>query len=653
MNRNFDNYTFKLVNKEFVVSENVKSSKTAQIELLTGEKVIQNVEFGYFEGNEIIDLSAHNNELILKNCLLENFPVLSGNLPDIELKQCIISNKEAIRINCKFTAGSNFSKSIFISPCIDFSSSKYSEFANFSDTAFKIENIAFGYSIFHEGVSFKNAIFTESIKDFEHTNVKNGEVNFTNVDFNGGNITFQDSKFSKERVNFTMARFGEGFKDFTRVNFGGNDIFFERTNFGDGNISFRSSNFGNGTKDFRRSEFGIGEKNFMHVNFGNGNVKFVSSTFKSGKITFRLAEFGKGDVDFHYSKFGKTDVFFERTKFNNGSLDFRGVELTKGKFNFNHIEFGDGDFIFEGLEQGKGIFYLKNSVFGRGFINFGEAMCNDIKFIIENVDFGYGSVSFQKSEFEEITLKGSQINSYFDFRVKKCEILDLSNTVINDVLDLSPTDSGINITTLYLQGVRLLGRIYLDWERSSVKELINNQNVSSHEKSEQFRILKENYRNMGLYEHEDLAYVEFKRMEAKAKLEDIKDKKFFSKIKALLLHWFELLIFDKMGHYATNPVRVLRSMGILYLIFSFIFLALEFIFPQNAEILSSLFSPDSPEVMSNIAKAFYHSAITFLTIGYGDYYPVGAIRILSAVEGFFGLFMMSYFTVAFVRKILR
>ncbi|MBN2891111.1 MAG: two pore domain potassium channel family protein [Bacteroidales bacterium] len=653
MNRNFDTYNFSIIDKKFDISEELYIEQTAILELISDNKIVEKLELGYFSGNEIIDFAIKNNALKLNNCLLDNFPELEGDFPEVKLIECFIINPIKIEFSCRFPSPTNFSKSFFVSPEVDFSACHFKGSANFTDTFLKTEKVNFSYCRFNNGLSFKNALFTESIKDFEHIILETGEINFTNVDFGGGNITFQDSKFSEDRVLFTLTNFGDGFVDFTRVKFNGNDVFFERTNFGKGNSSFRSADFGNGTVDFRRSEFGEGEHNFMHTNFGNGNIKFVSSVFDHGKITFRLAEFGNGDIDFHYSKFGNTDIFFERTKFNNGSLDFRGVELLKGKINFNHIEFGDGDFIFEGLEQAKGAFYLKNSVFGRGFINFEEARCKSVKFIIENVDFGYGSVSFRNSEFKDIILQGSQINSYFDFRVKSCEILDLSNTVIKDVLDLSPTDSGLNITTLYMQGVRLLGRIYLDWDRSSVKDLILRQEVSSYEKSEQFRVLKENYRNMGLYEYEDLAYVEFKRMQAKAKLETIKDQKFLKKIKALMLHWFELLIFDKMGHYATNPIRVLYSMGIVYLIFSFIFLFLEFLFPNNALILSSLFSPDSPEVMSNIAKAFYHSAITFLTIGYGDYYPVGAIRVLSAVEGFFGLFLMSYFTVAFVRKILR
>jgi len=59
------------------------------------------------------------------------------------------------------------------------------------------------------------------------------------------------------------------------------------------------------------------------------------------------------------------------------------------------------------------------------------------------------------------------------------------------------------------------------------------------------------------------------------------------------------------------------------------------------------------DLLGVIGRGFYHSGITFLTIGYGDFYPMGAVRWLSNVEGFVGVFLMSYFTVAFVRKILR
>jgi hypothetical protein len=52
--------------------------------------------------------------------------------------------------------------------------------------------------------------------------------------------------------------------------------------------------------------------------------------------------------------------------------------------------------------------------------------------------------------------------------------------------------------------------------------------------------------------------------------------------------------------------------------------------------------------------SIYHSVITFFTIGYGDSSPMGWLGLpLTGLEGFVGVFLMSLFTVSFVRKVLR
>jgi len=103
-----------------------------------------------------------------------------------------------------------------------------------------------------------------------------------------------------------------------------------------------------------------------------------------------------------------------------------------------------------------------------------------------------------------------------------------------------------------------------------------------------------------------------------------------------------------MGLYATSPLRVLISMFVVYAIFSVLYLLMPFFHIGN--IINSVGATDG---LTYLQTCFYHSAITFLTIGYGDYYPTGISRGISVVEGWMGLFLMSYFTVAFVRKILR
>ena len=73
--------------------------------------------------------------------------------------------------------------------------------------------------------------------------------------------------------------------------------------------------------------------------------------------------------------------------------------------------------------------------------------------------------------------------------------------------------------------------------------------------------------------------------------------------------------------------------------------------PSLGSVASAL--PASMDHHSEFWNSVYYSAITFCTVGYGDYFATGALKLLAALEGFSGIFLMSYFTVAFVRKILR
>jgi hypothetical protein len=83
------------------------------------------------------------------------------------------------------------------------------------------------------------------------------------------------------------------------------------------------------------------------------------------------------------------------------------------------------------------------------------------------------------------------------------------------------------------------------------------------------------------------------------------------------------------------------------------FFGLVYFFTDLLGLGKTISAVGNPDHLSKFLQSFYHSAITFFTIGYGDVYPLGFSRVVSGLEGFMGVFMMSYFTVAFVRKVLR
>jgi len=210
-------------------------------------------------------------------------------------------------------------------------------------------------------------------------------------------------------------------------------------------------------------------------------------------------------------------VSFERCEFGQGRVDFRTVEFGTGRVNFNRSQFGEGEVVFDECEMDAGKFSFKRATLRSGSFSFEDVMFENVDVSFERSSFGLEKVSFYKSWFQNLSLRFCHLDGFVDLRVKKCENIDLSNTIVRDIIDLNPYEFQAQVQTLYMAGMRLIGRLYIDWFRNQVKALINSQTESSHlVRAEQFRILKENFKNLGLYNSEDYAYVEFKRNESKA-----------------------------------------------------------------------------------------------------------------------------------------
>lgn len=487
-----------------------------------------------------------------------------------------------------------------------------------------------------KGFSAKNALFGGgSDLDFSNAVFEGEEFSMEDAWVSKGNISFESARFKTERSIFHNAHFPEAYLNFKNVSFESSEI------------SFKNCFFGKGEKDFQYLRIERGDLNFINADFSEGNVNFINSEFGKGMVSFKVARFGPGKVDFHFTTFKSSAVSFERTEFGDGRVDFRTVEFGSARVNFNRSIFGDGEVSFDECTMHGGKFSFKRAKFRNSNISFEELEFEKVDLSFERTIFGAGKLSFYKSICASLSLKFCPLNGYVDLRVRQCGFIDLSSTVARDIIDINPHEFRTDIRELSMAGMRLMGRIYIDWTVSGIKQSIYAQKDSSHRvKAEQFRILKENFQNLGHYGDEDKAYVEFKRNESKSELYDSVDKNRWNGLYQYPLYLFKLLLFDRAGLYATSPVRVLITMGTAFVLFSLVYLLL--IVFTSADIISTV-----DDQLSYVARAFYHSAITFLTIGYGDHYPFGSIRWVSSLEGFFGLFLMSYFTVAFVRKVLR
>jgi hypothetical protein len=486
------------------------------------------------------------------------------------------------------------------------------------------------------GFSAQTTFFEAKVcNDFSYISFADGDINFEGAHFASGKVIFNGSVFGMGNVIFSNTFFRDG------------NIEFTGTSYGEGDFLFKNAVVMNGIKDFQDIQFGNGEVSFANTEFNHGELLFINTRFNSGKFNFKVARIGGGKVDFHYSVFGNCEIMFERTEFGNSRVDFRTVDFGSGRINFNRSVFGNGEVNFEGASCKAGKIQFKKSEMGFGPKNFNLMEMEGTEISFERTEFGDGDVTFYGSKLHTISLKSCHLDHYFDLRLAKAELLDISDTIVRDIIDLEPYDFPIDIKVLDMSGMRLVGKIFLDWKHNKCKYLIINQEGTTlRQKAEQFRVLKENFSGTGKYSDEDEAYVMFKRYEAKSWLTEQEEKGGLIKVLSYIPHFFKWLVFDAMGSYATNPARVLISMACGYLLFSVIYILL--IQFTASDIISA-----TSDQLGVVARSFYHSAITFFTIGYGDHYPHKAIRVFSAIEGFTGVFLMSYFTVAFVRKVLR
>jgi len=363
------------------------------------------------------------------------------------------------------------------------------------------------------------------------------------------------------------------------------------------------------------------------------------------------------------SKIEKLDTGFTRTGTTLGNFTIRDTFIGDTKFidcyfedslfskinsfardNFNKVDFLNS--VFQDCYFIEGCSFNNTSFGSTKFIN------SDLdKITFNNVEFS--NVTFENCKFHNIELKKSKIDNiqfincnlrnidWGDAKLRKEYFINLELSEQNEYVPSVDNilKAGINIhqNTIILKNYKELSEIYLDLKNQF--RLIGRYNDMS------WAYLKE--KEMNRFSH----YQEMKKFpfiirydQYTEKLKKINRKKIifrniFMKIKNFYLYVSELFKYLLFG-YGEKPLNILG-----WSVFTIFFFSLWYLFTNSVGI-----NPNISEISS--FDYFYFSAITFTTMGFGDFYPANIIsKIPVIIEALMGLFFYSLFIFSFGRRI--
>jgi len=463
-----------------------------------------------------------------------------------------------------------------------------------------------------------------------------------------GRPTHKESKyciFHASAEEKTEGEFKEALKEYiNKIKNEGINFDFKRFIFV-GNISFE--NYFN-ERILKRMDFDEaifeGDAAFYGIEFG-WHAGFSGATFK------KIANFSRAifvDIADFYDATFNDDVIFGGTLFRNQS-DFSGATFN-GISNFSEtVFFGEADFTETTFNED--IFFNLNEFIGN--LSFYQTkVCSGKKLFIEKARGLSGrKIIFENSYLENVYL-----------------IIDSFNDILIDF-------NNVFLRNTKIQREQIENHILQDREQ----KLSEAKNI--------YLLLKNNFHSIGQYEDESWAFKKEKDMErlsysfdaftknieSKEEKNEEKDKKVKKSKFISYLNWLKGNKFKKwlwscfcnaIYGYGEKPQNVIFSAMFIIILFSVFFSFLGINSPEIIEIKSptvqEIFNGDSEIISKGILiskttnysmDCLYFSAITFTTLGYGDFRPLeGWGRILAGSEAFIGAFMMALFVYTFARR---
>jgi len=191
--------------------------------------------------------------------------------------------------------------------------------------------------------------------------------------------------------------------------------------------------------------------------------------------------------------------------------------------------------------------------------------------------------------------------------------------------------------------------------------IIQEQDKNFSKAKEIYLLLKNNFHTFGRYDDESWAFKKEKDMERKSYFHFRKfylegelgkasyrkaHQKYYSPrvwwfYTKYPLRWFGSVVLNMVYGYGERPFRIFGWCAALIIFCSICY----WMYQGASEVVGQQTVP-----LKGYLNYLYFSIVTFTTLGYGDYRPIGGIKALASIEALLGIFFIALFIFAFARR---
>lgn len=514
---------------------------------------------------------------------------------------------------------------------------------------FKISQNDYNFegSIFSSSLHLREIVFSEFV-NFENCQFLGGETNFYRAQFKKG-VLFNQSIFKGRKLNFSKANFGGDFNFFNgaifeceetlfvSTSFQGKHIGFASVKFSGNSLSFKEASF-KGTVSFNQSEFHSKNQSFEKIKSTGSLFSFADSSFSGDDLRFSEAKFQGNEIDFSKGNFENKNVSFK-----NIFIQANHIKFSEIVFNVRSISFQGSQFDFENLSFMNSSFHCQEIDFSEVVFRRGKANFLDANFHARVMRFYPLTLENKTTDFNQTEFAGEE-KSFFivnpdqnDLSFQGVYFYGGRAKLKGDLHAASFIDTSLdNVDFNEAQWNMIDARVAC---RDEVDAIRTNSVPHFRKAAEVCRHIKKCYESFGSYEVAGNFY--YGEMECRRKMAQGKN--------------WGLQFMRLTSGYGERPTRViLTSMSFMFFCaFFYLFGGIQT--PQgiiNRDISFRLLT-EFRGTAFDFLNCLYFSVVSFTTLGYGDFHPVGWSRLIGASEGFVGAFFMALFVLTIGRKMNR